>query len=224
MKPTTILSIIIAAVILSSCGHKTENVGDVRPTGYLGSYAGLKKDPNDPGTWYFLESTANMEQYDSVIIHPVGVWRSSRTPLGEREIGELTEISRYAQQALARELGRHYNIVSTPGPSTMFLHAALTETKQSKVVLDTVSSAVPTTRLLSEGKKLATGTHAFVGKASLEAELVDSTTGQRLGAAVASRAGGKKLSSSKLDSSGAVKDSIDFWAYRLRLRLESWRE
>jgi hypothetical protein len=104
----------------------------------------------------------------------------------------------------------------------MRVRFAITEAVGSSVIGDTVSTVLPFGRVVSEGKKLLTGTQSFVGKAAIELEIVDSMTGKRMGAAVDERAGGKTLEGvgSTWDD---VKEGFAFWADRLAKRLAELR-
>jgi hypothetical protein len=100
----------------------------------------------------------------------------------------------------------------------MRLSVALTDVEHGMPLLDTVTTVLPQTLILSQGKKLATGTNAFVGQASVEARLVDSQSGELLAAGIDRRAGGKRL------GKGAgywrdVENVFDYWAAKIRWRL-----
>ena len=85
---------------------------------------------------------------------------------------------------LLNELGLDFELVEHPQPGTLRIRTAITEAKKSKVVLDVVSTVLPPTLLLSELGKLATGTHAFVGRAAVEGEVLDAISNERLIAVV----------------------------------------
>ena len=81
---------------------------------------------------------------------------------------------------------------------------------------------IPQTRLLSNLAGIATDTQVFVGKAAIEAEIVDSMTQERLMAGVDQRAGAKTLRG----LGGKWKDvnnAFQYWAERLRERLAAER-
>ena len=89
----------------------------------------------------------------------------------------------YLYAAVREQLGRDYTIVDAPGQGVLRLRAAITEAKGAKVVLDTLSNILPPAIVLSSAKRLAIGTHAFVGKVRVETEILDSVSGVRLVAA-----------------------------------------
>jgi hypothetical protein len=67
----------------------------------------------------------------------------------------------------------------------------------------------------SERRRLSADTAATVGTASVEAELLDSITGDRLAAAVDQRAGTKSLFTTRTFTTwGDVEAAANFWAER----------
>jgi hypothetical protein len=105
----------------------------------------------------------------------------------------------------------------------MRIRAALTEAQASNVTMDVVSVVLPQARILTNApKRLATGTHAFVGKAGVEVEILDSLTNERLVAAVDERSGGKTFNGIT-DKWDDVFETTRYWADRLREKLAEFR-
>ncbi len=94
--------------------------------------------------------------------------------------------------------------------------------KKSKVGLDIVSNIVPQARLISGAKSLATGTGSFVGVASVECNITDSDTGERLAAGVDRQVGGKALKGST-NAWNDVEQAFQYWADNLAQRLGDMR-
>ena len=110
-------------------------------------------------------------------------------------------------------------MVEKPGSNTLRLQVAITKVEESMVVLDTVSSIVPSAAALSALKGLATGKPAFVGEASIEAKLSDAQTGKLLAAIADRRVGGKKLDAELFDSWSDVNAILEYWAKLTKFRL-----
>ena len=91
------------------------------------------------------------------------------------------------------------------------IQAAITEAGESNAILDTVTSIVPQTRLLSGMKSLATGVSAFPGRASVEIKVTDSAIGTILVEAV-DRRGGTKSLMGVTNSWNDVEEVYRFWA------------
>jgi hypothetical protein len=85
-----------------------------------------------------------------------------------------------------------------------------------------VTSIVPQLRLLSTLGGAATDVQVFVGRASAEAEISDSLTGERLLAAVDQRSGTKAIRGG-LKTWSDAKEVFEYWAERVRERLTELR-
>ena len=120
------------------------------------------------------------------------------------------------------ELDGPFDIVNEPGPGVLRLRVAITEAKGARVVGKTVTTVVPQLRLLTTIAGVATDTQVFVGKVTIEAEVTDSMTNERLAAAVDERAGTKALRSLGGQWKD-VKNAFDYWADRIRARLTELR-
>ena len=182
-----------AALAVLSCA--TSNVS---PSGFLPNYSQLGPDKTryDAAAVY-LHPTADFNKYDSIMVDPPTVYpgASQITPEQQAKLGS------YLQRAFVAELGRNYKIVSAPGPKTMRLRAALAG------VTDPAAG---------------TGVKAFVKTTQVEAELIDSSTTERLAAI-----SGKTLSDlkpdDKLETVEDVKELLDASASSLANRLKDLR-
>jgi len=123
---------------------------------------------------------------------------------------------------LDESLRKDYEITNQVGPDVMWIQAAITEAGSSNAVLDTVTSIIPQTRLLSGMKSVATGVSLFTGSASAEVKIMDSTTGTILFMAV-DRRGGTKSLSGVTNSWNDVEEAYRFWAEKFRYRACQWR-
>ena len=130
----------------------------------------------------------------------------------------------YLHATILEQLKYDYTFVNKPSEGTMRLRVAITEARGSKVVMDTISSIIPVGMALGLVKKVATGTNLSVGKASVELEILDSQTGERLVAAVDERAGRKYTGKfDKFQKYHTVEDAFDYWAKKLKNRLKEFR-
>src|SRR5207247_2105465 len=84
----------------------------------------------------------------------------------------------------------------------------------ARVALNTVSKIVPQLRLLTTVGGLATDTQLLVGRAGVEAEILDGVTDERLAAAVDRRAGTKALRGG-VSTWSDVENAFDYWSERL---------
>jgi len=169
----------------------------------------------------YTDPNVKFSEYSKIIIDPVSLKASEDSDMGKISAEDRQAIANYFYAALKENLSKKYAIVIEPGPGTMKLRVALTDMSGSKVVLDTLSSIVPVGIAVNLLYKGATGNSTAVGSATGEMELLDSTTGKRLIAAVDGRSGRKYTG--KFDKWGKwndTKDACDYWAQRIAQRLD----
>ena len=216
------LSVVGFSLMIMGCAS-TERARSADASGFLKDYSLLKTTKGDRAQLIYVNEEVDWARYKKIIIEPVTIWRVPGSKLEKLPQNELDDLGRYFWKALRDELSKDYKIVDKPSAGTMRFRLALTEAQKSNVTMDMVTSVIPIGLGASAAKKLATGTHSFVGKATIEAELKSTTTGELLAAAVATRVGGKTFDGSKFSSWGDVKDAADFWAKRLRENLAKAR-
>ena len=222
-------NLLILFALLGACGvflltgcATTEQTREVEPSGFLGDYSQLKKGGGERALLYYVNPDANLAAYDKVIIDPVTIWHSKDSDLSEVPKEELENLTHYLYSAVRKQLESDYTIVEQPTKGAMRIRMAMTEAEGSTAPLDIATTYLPPARLISEAKKLATGTHSFVGETAIEMEILDSMSKERLVAVVDERAGGKHYKGST-DTWADVKQAADFWAERIKTRLAEYR-
>jgi Protein of unknown function (DUF3313) len=101
-------------------------------------------------------------------------------------------------------------LVNKLGSDTLLIQFAITDVETPTVLFDTFSSVYSSARALPALNHLVTGTESFVGKASIEGEIMDLTTGDLLMASVDTRAGAKTLTGSS-DEWDDIEQAYKFW-------------
>ncbi len=210
---TPLLLIAVLASLFTSCASSTNNA---QQSGFLGSYSDLREGGKDEARYVYIDRRANFTKYTKVKIAPVTLWSVEDSQLNDVDQAELQKLADYLHTSIYNALKKDYEIVEENGADVMLVRVALTEAVGAKRGWNTVSTIIPVGLVVSAGKKLATGSHAFVGKASIEVEILDSKTGERLGAAVDERAGSKGVEAEWTQ----VEKAFDFWSEKMRDRLQ----
>ncbi|NKB80552.1 MAG: DUF3313 family protein [Nitrospirales bacterium] len=193
----------------------------VKPSGFL-DYSLLRKGGEGEALYVYRNPKADFSTYDKVLFDKVMVWRGKGSTLNDFSQEDLQCLGSLLRNKVLAALSSDYEIVYESGPGVMRIQVALTELEKSSTVMDTISTVLPAALALSEVKRVTTGTHAFVGKASIEGKITDGQTGELLLAAVDRRTGGKRLEG-KTSSLHQVEEIYQFWADRLSQRLREWR-
>ena len=215
---------ILALVLLAmtACAT-TQQASTVVRSGFLDDYSILQAGAGDnQALLRYMNPIADWKQYTKVLIDPVQLWMGKDSSLRDVPREERIRLTSLLFGKLQNALLADYRVVREPGPHVMRLSVALTEAEASNIVLDTISSVLPTGYVVSGTKSLATGTGTYVGAASVEAKITDAYLGTLLAAAVDRRGGAKSLSGVTSEWND-VEESFQYWASLLRYRLCQWR-
>lgn len=182
----------------------------------------LRPGDGKEANFLYVDESVKFDKYTSVYIKPIELWKSDDpdSTLGKLSPDDQQLLVSLLNTALVTELQKNYTIVNQPGPNVLVIHAAVTDSKKSKPVVNLISTVMPIGLVLSTGKRLITGTGSGVGVVNVEGELIDGASGKRVAAFVDSRAGTKALRTKFSGRWGDVKLAFDWWAERLDTRLQ----
>jgi hypothetical protein len=223
-------AILLLMLVATGCAA-TQEAKSVEKSGFLGEYSllkegqrsAVKEGAEDQALWVYKNPAADWRKYRKVILDPVTVWMSQKdSQLKNVSVEDRQRLAALLWAKLDESIRKDYEMTHQVGPDVMWVQAAITEAGSSNAVLDTVTSIVPQTRLLSGMKSLATGVSLFTGSASAEVKIFDSTTGTILFMAV-DRRGGTKSLSGVTNSWNDVEEAYRFWAEKFRYRACQWR-
>ena len=220
-------AVLVLILVVTGCAA-TQEAKSVEKSGFLGDYSLLKE--GERGSFFsqgaegqallvYKNPDVEWRKYRKVWLDPVTVWMSQK----DSQLKDVSPEDRQRMAALLwskldESLRNDYEMTSNPGPDVLHIQVAITEAGESNAVLDTVTSIVPQTRLLSGMKSLATGVSLFTGSASVEFKATDSVTGAILFEGV-DRRGGTKSLSGVTNSWNDVEEAYRFWAEKARYRL-----
>ena len=207
-------------VTMAACSvtkqDKPESGSTVPTSGFLKDYSQLQPGTKDQMLMVYFNPNADWRKYGKVMIEPVTVGIGPDKHLSEQDQDMLGS---YYHNVLEQDLSKNFTVVQQPGPDVMTVRVALSDATTATPVLRTISVVIPQARILNAGKNMATGTYAFVGSAQSEGEILDSTTRERLAAAVDQRSGGLSIKNAGVWEWGDAEHAMDFWAQRLAERL-----
>jgi len=199
--------------MLSACGASYQaRSGDVQQS-MLVSPSVLQKGGDDQALYRYVNPDLKMNQYNKLIIDPVLIVKDAQ--LDEKERENYQKLANNAFVYLNQELGKDYQIVSTPEPGTMRIQFAIIDADSSKPVRNVMSSIMPIGIGVSLVKYAATGKQSGVGEISAEIKVTDATTGTLLGAALDKRVGGKDPKGI-VDTWYNADQALAYWAKQVR--------
>jgi len=207
-----------ACLLLLTACSATKQSRKVQTSGFLSDYSQLREGEKNESLLIYVDESAPWGSYSNLLLEPVTIWYGGDYKLDEVPLADLQEIATYFHQVMTTELEKEFTLVEHTGPGTIRMRVGITDARPAKVVRNSVTSIVPQLRLISSGKKLASGTHAFVGRCGVEMEVLDGLTNRRVTAGVDHRAGGKSLKNA-FGKWSDVKSACDKWAEQYREKL-----
>ena len=194
-----VVALLSISLVSALAGCASQKVGY---SGFLQNYAQLKPDPKVDGALRYLNPAKSLKQYDKFIIDPIAVYfarRKNRSGAGI-DPAKLKILTDYFYVELHKALSKNYKVVGASGRGVMRLRVAITDVEESEPLLN----IHPAMKLSGIG----------LGGASMEAEGVDSNTGERIGAIVETRSGNRMSLAPGLSRLGHAKQVIRYWIER----------
>jgi hypothetical protein len=185
----------VCVMLLGACAHSEQagGYGKAEPSGFLKDYSKLRPaaDDTEAALVYITPDLAKFKSHTKIWLEPVQVWRGEKSDAKSLDKEDADYLSQFLWSRLDEELRKDYTMVQGPGPGVIRVRIAITEAGKGIPILDNLTAAYPAALLLSKGRKAVFGTESMVGKASVEAEVTDSQTGELIAAGVDRRGGGK---------------------------------
>lgn len=211
-------SVVAVVLIVNGCAATRERRGKPEESGFLGDYSQLQKNKDYPAALVYVNPAAQWSRFNMIDLDSVTMWADQETNrLSDKDKQMLTDTM---FTKLYEQLDKYFVVTNSAGPTTLRLRVALTEAKGAKVALRVVTTVVPQMRLLGAVVGLAADTATMVGTATVEMEVLDSITEQRLAAAVDERSGTKVLFAKRTFTTwGDVEAAAEYWAKRVAWQL-----
>lgn len=192
-------------------------------SGFLQDYSKLKpnaKLDGDALTYVNPDKMKSLHRYVAIIVDPVDVYVATAADASLIPDRGRETVAKYFEHALVSAVSDAFPVVESPGPLVLRLRSAI-------VGIDLGGQVAPmdlpgmTTKPMERAIVLE--------KVSVEMELVDSETGERIAAAVdkATLGAGAEVGSenfSRIERFNEAKSAFDQWAGRVREFLDSEHE
>ncbi len=211
---------LLAMVIAVMGCAPTEQAGKVETSGFINDYSLLRPGGEGEALLVYKNPHADFSSYRTIYVEPVILLLSKQSSVPQEEQNKLGEDLR---SKVIWKLKEDFLVAPKLIPGALRVELALTEAVPSDVGMDIFNTLVPPVGVLSDTSRLATGTRAFVGRASIEGKISDGDTGTLLAAAVDRRRGSRTLDGS-MDSWDDVEKAFEYWATKLAQQLRAWRD
>ncbi len=177
-------------------------------SGFLGDYSQFKPHPEVKGAEIYENPSYSLKQYNKFIIDPVIAHFAPDEEGAAIDPDELKELTDYFEEQLVKGLSEsgHYQVVSAPGPGVLRLRIAITGIEKTTAV----ANIHPAMKMSGIG----------LGGGAMEAEAVDSVSGDRVAAVVDAQSGGRMGLTAGWTKYGHAKQVMNGWVERFVKRLD----
>ena len=196
---------IVALVLASALSACSTTPPD--SSGFLTDYSQLKPDKHgNSGLLWTEVPRFNWKQDRQVQLDPVVIYYHPSAENRAIRSDDLKMLADYFREAVIAELQGTFAVMTTPGPDVLRIRAAITDVVPASPAVNAVTTVV-----------------AFVpldlGGAAIEAEFLDSATGERLAAMVERKKGSPVNVVGGFTELGYAKAAFREWASDLKLAL-----
>ncbi len=178
-----------------------------RPTGFLGDSSQLAPVPGEPDRLYWESPGVAWGSYTKVMLEPVTLCLSQEARGRELRPEDTSRMKDYFRAKAVEAIQSGYPVVDAPGPGVLRIRAAITDLVPTNVAQNLLTTA-------------ALGLAVDMGGASMEAEFLDGTTGERLAAVIDRKTGSPLALVENFTTWDHAKAAFDEWAQELRQALD----
>jgi len=219
----------------------TKRLSGYKYSGFLSDYSMLKPAPDGSEAMSWRKPGVDFKAYDKIIVERLNFFYNDDADYKGIDPTELKALGDYFHEAVLRQLGEAYPIVSEPGEGVLRVRVALTGIVPNKPSVSVVTLVVPYLTVADLGTssvaKGGPGSNFYVGHTTIEAEFLDGSTNEQVAAFVDRYYPKKYDVELKKGPIGAMthgfgqyfkayttwsytKDAFDYWAQRLRQKLD----
>jgi hypothetical protein len=213
-----VVMVSLALTTLTGCPKKSPPLLMKPPaTVFLTNPPDFEPGPKGGADWIYVKEGANIRSYNKIMMEYVEFYLKDDTGYKGIDEREFKELANTFQKALVEALGKTYSLVSKPGPDVLRLRVAITNMIPSRLDEEKTEDVL-SGGWSSKRRSGSIGKLFYMGEASIEVELLDSQTNERLAAAMDTKATEKQdFSVGKWE---LVEEVLKFWAQRLRRFLD----
>lgn len=202
-----IISMVFLSVATSAIAKEAEKP---KYSGFLRDYSMLQPDPDGSGAMRYLNPGNSMNKYNKIMLEKIVISLKSDAEYKAIDPDEMKMLTDYFREAIKKELGTDYPLVSEAGPGVMRVRIAITDLVPTKAIVSVVFLLAPfgTAADLALGGATK-GSPPYLGHSAVEVEGMDSQTLEPVFSYVDQRFG-KKFDT---ENPGAYVDAYSTWAY-----------
>jgi hypothetical protein len=211
-----ILISFISLLLVIGCAGKTPK--DMPQSGFLSEYTGFHFDPMESADWIYINTKTDFKAYDKLMIHHVTYFFKEDAEYKGIQSDQLNELTEIINSTLLMALSDVYTITDKAGKGTMRLRLAVTDLVTTRPVAGTFTTVISS---IVDEKSPRKEVKAYIDtkSISIEAELLDSLTNERLAAVIDQKVAQKHKLDKSVQKWGHAKDMFRQWTDNFRRRV-----
>ena len=206
-----VLTLVLSLSVIVSCAQKSTKF-----SGFLEDYSLLQKGPEGGPDLVYKKPGVDFSKYKKLIVDKVVFYLKEDAKAKAIQPSVLKELEDAFEQELVKHLNDAYPMVDKPGPDVLRIRIAITDVEPSNPTLGTVGAVLPVGMAVNLVSNVTTGSSVNVGSASIEAEFLDSETGELLGEVVDHKTGSTYDTATVKGKWGHTRKAFEEWAEMLR--------
>lgn len=179
----------------------------------------LRTDTKDPNVPYLYETNVNWRQYTRVIVDTVEIYQGSDNQFGDMSPQDRTTLARYMYSRFVEELGRRFQLASSPGPDTLRIRLTLAGAATTTPILGPLSRFDIAGGLYNGVQSVRGGEGTMTGSVLYVVEIMDANTNKLLLSYISKQYPNSMNIGAAIGSLAAAKTGIDKGAEALLERL-----
>jgi hypothetical protein len=220
LDETSVITVVIAALVVLAGCLSTNQARSVKPSGFLGDSAALlKKGGKSDFLLVYRKKDADWKAYDKIIVDPITLWGIENSKLPSDQLADFQKLVDQFYAMLKAKLSKDYALTDTPAGGAMRVQIAIIDGERANAPLKVATTIAPYAGYADTLWTFATGKPAFAGEVSLEYMVRDSQSQELLAAGADRRVGGNQWGESTLTSWGDVQNSLMYWTDEAVYRL-----
>jgi len=206
---------LLTGVLVGLLVLPTVTLAAEKNSGFLENYSGLQPDSDRTGAKIYRKVGTSLGKYDKIALEPIEIWYHPKSKYKGIDPDQMKAVTGAFYGAIVDALEPKYPVVDKPGAGVLQVRLAVTNVNLKKKKRGLLSFTP--IGLAVTAAKDAAGKRISMAGATLEAELFDAQTGERIGALVDLK---PQDSSQEKPSWDSIENTLKFYAKRFRARLD----
>lgn len=182
-------------------------------TDFLSNYQGYRQASEMDDAIEYQDAGKSLARYGKVVVGDVKVLAPERRQKGEVTAADIAQLEQTFRGTIRREFARYFSIVNSPGPDTLELRAAIVDVRPGDPGFFLIGHA-PIVGYASTAAGVLGESSFGAGLATIQGELLDSRTHERLYGLIDRRAGSQLDIRSGLSKWGHVEKAMRIWCQK----------